>query len=476
MSSEGLDLLNSLLDWHRQHGAATIPCQGMDYPDDIINAFKRAYDGKSVDLAIRFVDTGNDIPKPDHYVGIAANALPLISGCLSGFSTEQLVNIARGHGIWVKDFLETFSTNEQILRVHETSEMTGDEVFRRCFAALAVTSPEEIRDVYDKLMYNDHYYMLAITTPDAPRLWPKTIMTQYLKAHEGKDVPEGEVISGENHSFIRSLHSDQQLPWDDNGPRYDWLLDRSGMLLPAVFKKSIANFSLWEELVYYASEDQDSPLSHVMTYCIEEPPQSLRPGIFNGLRSMISLASGNISHGNRLFAFLEEKLAGTWLEPLLDSKILKLNLLGENSAQHAWRGDQALIQSLFSEIKELAPSEMGFAHFHVLSVQEKPLVTQHFDEGFGRESFICHLLTGLQCFISDARFSEETLSMVGIATHNCREAIKLLGVNHEFDYTQFRGLSSPGLRILIDAGLDIRRLPKMNPRDRGRLLEDELGM
>lgn len=476
MSFESLDLFDSILAWHRQHGPATIPCKGLDYHQDVISNFTQAYDWKSVELPIRFVDYGYVIPDDDQHIAISANALPLISGCLSGFSTDDLVKIARGHGVWVKDFIESFSSNERVHRVHATSEMTGDEVFRRCFAALAVTSPEEIRDIYAKLTHNDHYYMWAITTPDAPKLWPKTIIGEYLMAHEGKEVAGEDEISCENHSFIRSLDNDQQLPWDEAGPRYDWLLDRSGMLLPQVFKKSIANFSLWEDLVHQASENPGSTLHRVMDYCIDNPPHSLRPCIFNGLRSMGTLISGNMLNGGQLWAFLEENLPGTWLEPVLDSKVLKLNLNHQNSTSQEWRRDQKITQSIFLEIMDIPPTEMGFAQFHSISTREHVLTPQSFDDDFVREPFICHLLTGLQCFIADVRLSEDTACMVNTVTQHCREAIGLLAVGHEFDYTQFKDLHSEGLKVLVDAGLDRRRLPRMNARDRGRLLEDELGM
>jgi hypothetical protein len=476
MSFESLDLFDSILAWHRQHGPATIPCQKLDYPEDVINTFKQAYDWKSVDLPVRFVDAGQDIPDNDQYIRISANSLALVSGCLAGFGTDDLVKIARGHGMWVKDLIETFASSEQIHRVHPTSEMTGDEVFRRCFAAFAVISPEDILDVYTKLRYEDHYYMLAITTPNVPKVWPKTLINEYVKAHEGKEVLEEDEISCENHSFIRGLLNDQQLPWDESGPRYDWLLDRSGMLLPHVFKKSIASFTLWEDLVHQASENPGSTLDRVMDYCIGNPPLSLRPGIYNGLRSMVWLASSNIDDGSKLFSFLEEKLSGTWLESVLTSKILKLHLLSSDSQSGELLRDNKLSQSIFQEIMAITPGEMGFAQFHAISGKEHGLPPQSFDEDFAREAFICHLLTGLQCFMADVRLSEDSMCMVNTATLHCKEVIGLLAAVHEFDYAQFKELNSAGLRVLVDAGLDMRRLPRMNARDRGRLLEDELGM
>jgi hypothetical protein len=63
-----------------------------------------------------------------------------------------------------------------------------------------------------------------------------------------------------------------------------------------------------------------------------------------------------------------------------------------------------------------------------------------------------------------------------LVLRGCNYVIDTLAKRFEFDYMAFSGLNSNSVRVLAEAGLDKRRLPRMNVRDRGHLVSQELGL
>jgi hypothetical protein len=478
MLDENQTMLNTLLNWHRKHGPKAIPRQDMGYPDDVIDAFESSYSNEQAKVPVTLMAGAPGVmPDSSPYLRIDANALPLISGCLAGFDTLDLARIAASHGIDVEGFITSFGCTKPIQRLHPTSPMTGSEVFRHCFQALEMAYPEQIREIYNTLPGTDAFYMLAITTATSPQLWPKSRLTEYAKTNDGNPTAPAVSLSVEVHNFLGALKSEHQLPWDAAGPRYDWFLDRSGMLLPAVTNKSLGYFTLWEEMVYRASQPGDTPIHRLMDYCVDNPPESLRPGILNGFRSLSMQVPENANGSAPLLDFVNKKLKGSWLEPILTSDILKLNLLGLTRLSYDWKNRESLLQSVCNEILDTPTHNLGFAQFVALYLTRAIHGKHLLDQDFNRERFLVHLLDGMQCFIGSARsMSDGTEHIHKAVIKDCRGAIQQLSIDHQFDYAQFEGMPSSGIRLLIDEGLDKRRLPRMSNADRGRLLEDELGL
>jgi hypothetical protein len=449
----------------------------MDYPEDMIKQFERAYSSVQVHVPVRYAETTFQPDVMNSHLYIRANTIPLLSGCLAGFNKDMLSTIAQGHGICAQAFILTFSAALDIQRLDDTNRMSGREVFRRCFEGLELAAHDQIRAIYDKPKISTPFYMMAITTAASPKLWPKTILSEYIKASEANLTTSAAPFSVEVHNFLGALKNEHQLPWDAAGPRYDWFLDRSGMLLPAVTNKSLGYFMLWEQLVYQSSQPGDTPIHRLMDYCVDNPPESLRPGILNGFRSLSMQAAENMSGGTQILNFLTTRLKGSWLEPILKSDILKLNLLGLTRVSYEWEDKEALSQSVFNEILATPTPSIGFAQFIAIFLPRAVHGQHRLDPDFNRERFLVHLLNGMQCFIGAGKsMSDGTRDIQEDVINNCRRAIQQLSTNHQFDYNQFLGLQSSGIRLLIEEGFDRRLLPKMVSADRGRLLEDEIGL
>jgi hypothetical protein len=467
----------------------------MDYPKDLIKQFEKTYSSVRIQIPVKHIQTPSRPEDMDFHFSIRANTSPLISGCLAGFSKGELSTIAQGHGVCPKDFIWTFETTaEIILSMDGTSSLSGDEVFRRCFEGLELACPDQIRAMHDEPKASTPFYMMAITTAASPKLWPKTIISEYNAANnavnEDSSVANHLKFHRSRRSIFSAINNENHLPRDESGPRYDWFLDRVGMLLPAVTNKSLGYFSFWEDLVILASKPGDTHVHRLMDYCVDNPPLSLRPGILNGLRSM-SMRSTEDTDGMALLLFLKNKLTGTWLEPILQNDIFKMNLLAHvdpysRNSKIAHYPDvigslgvdqEHLAERVFAEILEMPPENISLAYFDAIGQSRAIKGDQVISQGFDREAFLSHLLKGAKCFLGYNRVKSKDLKEIrDIINYRCRQAFAMLSQDHQLDYGKFQDLHSEGIRFLVEQGFDRRRLPRMAPRDRGILLEDELGM
>lgn len=75
------------------------------------------------------------------------------------------------------------------------------------------------------------------------------------------------------------------------------------MLMPEVTGKILGQFCMWEEFLDLTVKAQpDSVIDHLFKYCIENPPEHLRNGIEQGLRS-ICADSSSLSHAVHIFVY-----------------------------------------------------------------------------------------------------------------------------------------------------------------------------
>lgn len=490
-----IGLLNAIYDWHQRRGPEPIPRHDiMGDSDNSSKDFRKAYSSEHIYVPMGYDHNLDKYSEDDRLpmLFIEANALALVSAAMNGFSTQEMAQIAVQHMVSASDFITSFNDLDEILGRGYKPGIRSTEVLRRCVNALELVSHDAILDFYDHQEEDENSLIMVMTAAKSPRLWPKTLISRYAKENEGRgEAPERE-LSTVLHSFTPKVVHESQLPHDARGPRIDWFLDRSGMLLPAVTTKALGYFNPWEDLVHAASQKNCRPvIEQIMHFCLDNPPPALRPGIEHGLRGMTVASSENITDGLGIHVYLQQTLKGTWLEPVLSSDVLKLNLLGSNDGMNViaklngnfdednslWEDQARLGERVFQEICATPADRIGVAHFDAVGYLGRIVGPQDYSPALAREKTLVHLLSGLQRVLGKEQLSTEEIDEVReFAIERCKTAVRLLGHKYEFDYEGFRGLSSIGVRVLAEAGLDLRKLPRMNNRDKGRVLENDLGM
>jgi hypothetical protein len=187
----------------------------------------------------------------------------------------------------------------------------------------------------------------------------------------------------------------------------------------------------------------------------------------------------------------------SWLEPLRHNPHLVISLMGtdnlftlpsvkasinaNNSAQAIGvpspvRSEEVLEHCL-NALLVVAPDEIGASYFQLYHLAETDMPEPVFSAGFKPEPIIVHMLKGFEHLsLRDIRSHHKGLVVDDLVTKGCTYVINLLAKRFELDYTAFSCLSSNSVRVLAEVGLDKRRLPQMNSRDKGHVISEELGL
>jgi hypothetical protein len=363
-------------------------------------------------------------------------------------------------------------------------------VFAECFKALEVLGVDQILDAYNTCSNDSHLLGFGLTLMQSPELWPSTLLLKHQNDQEDRTRTQyGEIQHGV-HDFMYFVRESGCLPADDSGIRYDWFIERSGMLLPGVNRKSLGHFTLWEDLVWLSCDQPHNTIfGGLLDYCIHKAPDSMKPAIRIGLQSMMLDSSQYITESIDMMKFMRERFAGTWLESVTSDPIFQINMVGraqpkiENfiNVQHPTVFPQIVGELSHATSKvlngfcDLSPDEFSLAHFNAL-----PYLIAHssgLDCMVKREACVLSLLKGYDALIGNEHFDFTDKDEVEeIARDGCLAALKKLTVSSDFDYSTLKGVQSEGLMLLVEAGVDVRKLPKMNNRDRGRALEVGMGL
>ena len=475
------DNLSFLLDWYAANGYKPIPRVAPGDPDDGT-------------FSLYFGDYIGEISHNALYNGyleelkIPGRELPLVAACISGIRGDQLAEIADHHCVSALSLAATFSTRDKPLRDVDGTIVETFPVFIDCLKAVHASGAERMSLGYHG-GYDTSLLTLGLMHLDSDDVWPQTFLIEYQNALAS--LAEGPPLefSARMHNFMEWVTAEHHLPHDASGIRYDWFLERSGMLLPVVTRKSLGNFTLWEDLLDMAANmPGNAAIQGLMDYCINDAPVSMRPAIYNGFRSMKIDCVENLDNGDPMIEFMQKHFTGTWLEPLTIDPLLKLNLIGRDRAFsiHIAEHPELFaelqnrsgehINNLYRSLSAMPPSDFGYEVFSAL-----PYFIRHpksLDPAFDREAFVAHALNGLDSYlgVENTVLFEDKDKIHEYSIDTCLRLIKSFVDPVTVDYSKFKGVSSRSILLLKQAGLDIKRLPAMNNRDRGRALEMEIGL
>lgn len=474
-------MLHRVYQWYREKGPVDLPEPELD-GNEPKSAFYGIFEGHRGTVTCNKTSNAAGLE-------IDGDAVPLIAGALAGFNTETLARIADTYNPNVSQFFKDFWLRSGDFDLGDgPADMT--KVFMQCFSALEMVSEDAILQFYNHCSDKYLSYIVAMTHAESPALWPSSLISQYHAASMGPYSPPPREFSTQLHSISCSLKSIFNIPHDEFGPRFDLFLERSGMMLPAVTGKLIGEFTLWEDLLHLATTaEKDSVVDRLFNYCIDNPPEHLRRGIGEGFRSICADSSTEFSHAGHIFVHLAEKLPGTWLEPVLSSPSLMLNCIGSADPERIFErtpGAKEAFAPLFKDIETLAQRVYdefmsrptpAFQDIDAIRHLERVTEESKFRPNFSREQYITHLLKCIHRFPGSTDRSMKEVQDVKDQVYDLfKRALNLVHNGKPYDYSGFSGLKSHEVRILVEEGFEMRKLPRMNHRDRGRIVENDLGM
>jgi hypothetical protein len=491
----------TLGDWFSAPQPGLIPKEGMGFNDQETYLYRQFFSPHAgLSLSGFRLDGSRSEDNSAEILCDCVN-LPLIVAFQSGITGQGLVDIARHHEVNTQSLL--YMLDSMVITDYVFYDRGGESVSLsklciECIKAVSIAFPEALSTALREMLYPAAHLNLASIHSENPDHWPATRLADHMKAIEAE---KGAVRLSSSYyamnDMIRDFVFDGYMLTDSTGPRYDLYLERSGMLLPEVITKKVHPLSLWEDMVKNAKGDSGKGLSGLFNYCINSAHPNVRPAIAKALQCMTSTTANFFKANYWQYMFLTKKLHGTWLETHVQTPRLLINLVSDDNFEivleklreqgieyvdHAddfadlVKAPDTLNQWL-EDIMATEPQELSLSHFNIFRLENYEMPEQTFSNRWRPEEVIRHMLEGMELFV--AKNVEEIpgkRKIDGQAFDGCVYVTKTLASRHELDYKAFSGASSLSIRVLAEAGLDKRRLPRMNYKDKGILVSAELGL
>lgn len=492
-------LYKKLGDWFKSHPDRLTPKYGLDYSDEQIEDYRPFFDpNETIDLVGFYLDgTVNEALSQALYEPPDCNLinLPMIVAIQAGIRGPQLVEIAKHHHAQVSTLADTLQTMEicdYTIEDAHGANLPLSELTIECVKAMSAAFPEQFAQELIIADPGSDLYIAAMHSENA-KFWQSSRISAHMKGMEQGLLDDTLESFMSECNFNSTVDNDNYVPRDALGVRYDLFLERSGMLLPEVARKKIGNILLWEDMLDVAKNNGEGGMAGLLKYCIHDAPKHLRPAIFKGL-SGISLQTSDYD-GYSIFNFFKKSVADTWLEPIAENPQFIVSVLGchhpltLNEAffpNSTWQGEldhpdlaqaSGILQRCLETMMNVPIDEMGASHFQIHLIESFDFTHQTFSKGFKPEPILIHLFKGFESYsLPETRGLQRDFRLDDAALKTCLYVTKTLESHFELDYKAFERLSSNCIRLLAEAGLDKRRLPRMNNRDRGHLVSQELGL
>jgi hypothetical protein len=502
----GSELYKKLGDWFHNNASPLIPQPGQDYLEALVDEFQVFWNVREVILLAGFSLEG--IPERNvtfqprcHVIN-----LPFIVGLHSGFSQAKLIELARHHPLDVQELMKTLDTmisTGYVMQDVFEADIPMTKAYIDATMAIAHVYPD-VFSIHLSYMDERSTANAASILSNNPEHWPVTRLAKLMAGYDQNTLRTGEFFDDQYFNINNVLTTDDFIPKDATGlPRFELFLQRSGMLLSEVARKKLGEVGLWEQMLAVAKFDQgagwdeDQGMAKLFSFCINEASEQLRPAIFRALSTMAYVTAQGVDDGIGMYKFLRKNVTDTWLEPLLRSPLLLINLVADEQfisfdsdipdpnlspKQHYYDiavldNPETLFDRCLKEIMATPADQLGASHFRVFLLDELRPPVQELSPDLVPEQVIKHMLEGLESFCIheslEALRQEETND---VPFQGCNYVIKRLESRYELDYKAFEGLGSRSIRTLVEAGLDKRRLPRMNSRDKGHVISEELGL
>jgi hypothetical protein len=495
--TNGGEFYKLLADWFQGQSSHLIPKEGMAYCPSQIEAYSCFFNRDAEASFFGFNLDGSRNYGASMFTGIHCDLVnaPLLAAIQCRLPHEKLVDIAKHHPVDVVSLIETLDAMiDESSPVHDINGrgIKLYELYKNCIKVVCEACPESLNEAlqtHSSILLN-----LCSLQSEHPTHWPATRLRNHLKAMESGDTVLT-ALDEKNYCLTSWSSCHDYIPTNENGPQYDLFLERSGMLLPGVIGKKIGGLSLWEDFLESAS--RFNTISKLLDYCVSTPDERLKAFIKNGLKNLTLDSDDFYENGVQPYFTLCNMVKGTWLESLADDPKLLINLISDEPYEEAYVSWQIVkdpskkpieefvnliknkgtLDYWLKEIMAVKPNELTLSHFKIFLLEQIDLPEQVITLPFSPEKIIKHMLAGLEQFtMPDAEKTEAKTLVDEQAYKGCVYLVKALSRRYELDYTALNGIGSLGIRALAEAGLDKRRLPKMNYRDKGILVSAELGL
>jgi hypothetical protein len=312
---------------------------------------------------------------------------------------------------------------------------------------------------------------------DDREFWPITHIEDRERTHKA-----GQPYDQPNPQQIRAEYfhvcAGQRDPPDDAMVRE--LVRRAGYLSPAASLENFCPNAFFAEVLEMASEGKDKNSLMVLgaINSVEDPAE--RQMFADKIISSLSNLKPNSTSGEKLAASILPLLDPVKYADVVDSVVLRINLLewpmspGDITSKFQTLDDQTLFRDLASEIMALPADRFEGLHFRCLCQFAKHWKDAHHATDVDVNELVIHVTKGLTHFLNEPRWvkwNQPQVSAMSKAEVFLRFASKL-----KPDYDKLNVLSSEMKTMLCKNGYRIKYFTGMTHQDKGKVLNDDLGL
>jgi hypothetical protein len=421
--------------------------------------------------------------------------IPAFAAITLGATTEQLSKIVMHHGVTAKMYSQIVGTN---LNEDKTARVDSNKLSSWNLAyqlMQALTLDREYGLTFAKELQGipvDACIQVACLLTEFEELWPVTHIREYMRK-----VDAGEVKVGDSKPEMTGARSMQYV--QTNLDRFTDeqlinLLERSGNLCLGANKEyGYANTFFKEYFKYLVNPQYTNVTMLSETISRIKDPALIETFKLRLHEDMANADFSATSAGSPYLQMIADK-DSIW-PGVASSTVLKLNILAfdkvilsrihdkqnpGNFLRHPFYNHRhTVLQDLNGELTDLDATSLRSEHFralHRLFVDWPYPQNLHF---LDLKALMHHVLTGWDAY--QARQNDPRNGFVPnlhdvTAAEHLGGFIRFVAANTEHDYSEFSQLSSPVKALLAKNDYDIKQLPGIGLRDKGRILEQGLGL
>jgi hypothetical protein len=259
------------------------------------------------------------------------------------------------------------------------------------------------------------------------------------------------------------------------------ILDRSGNLVLGANQEYGFGIGFFKDFLLDARSNGTKNLKHILDVLnrIDKPSvlEVIRARIFEDLNEhdRWDEDSGFFALTS-LYKYLSREKYGS----IASSVVLKLNALPPRAKVNPLNDEKHLfLKGLFTELAPLKPEAFGLHHFNALGRAFAEWTCEQDTDGVDLGAMLIQVMRGWDAYqaLQNDPGNGRTPEVFDVRAGEAISAfIKYAGARIRPDYAELNTLSPKAQAMLASNGYDIRQLKGISARDRGRLLEEGLGL
>jgi hypothetical protein len=149
----------------------------------------------------------------------------------------------------------------------------------------------------------------------------------------------------------------------------------------------------------------------------------------------------------------------------------------DHSYRVAWRlKRQETLEALCQDLMRLEPQEFKAQHFKALHKVSDGFLPAHSVSNIDLNSLLAHVLNGFEAYRNRGGNAKARDEWTERSEDRLQTFVELVNSRCQPDYEMMNQLPSYTQSMLVKKGYDVLRMKGLNRRDRGRVLEDGLGL